>query len=88
MEFGTFVLAAFAIIGVWHTVRHLAKNTRTFAWLHNWWFGLLDDPTLPRPIRKDRAATLASGGCSGNLGRVLNAMGEVRGILSVSMRTR
>ena len=31
MELGTFVLAAFAIIGVWRTVRHLAKNTRAVA---------------------------------------------------------
>ena len=31
MELGTFVLAAFAIIRVWRTVWHLAKNTRAVA---------------------------------------------------------
>ena len=56
MELGTFVLAAFAITVVWHTVWHLADNTRAVAWLHDWWFGLLDDPTLPEPIRRGRAA--------------------------------
>ena len=57
------VLVAFAIIGVWHTVWHLVKNTSAVAWFHDWVFGLLDDPTKPAPIRRWRAARRWGRGC-------------------------
>ena len=57
------VLVAFAIIGVWHTVWHLVKNTSAVAWFHDWVFGLLDDPTKPAPIRRWSAARRWGRGC-------------------------